>query len=219
MTDARENQAAVAFGEQLLPYGVRLDLNNDPAFVKKFGKRVKAAGGSYSECRGHQETRFVNLPCSEEALINAIWAEFGRWESTSKKSGKKKGVMVATLPTGYSGLPAWVTVHQVEMSDPDPAYALRCNLAQALLHARERGLSDSVSAPLTVAEKEAHDAELAAKKAAVEKARREEAESAVGALWALCATPELRAKLVQVALDQSAGGTLMRLAKEAAVAS
>lgn len=212
------NQKAVEFGAQLLPYTVRMDCNNDPALVKKFGKKIKAAGGHYSECRGHQDTRFVYLPCEQEALINTIWAEFGRWDRTNKKSGEKMGTMVAQSGALSNNLPAWVTVQGVSLVDPDPAYAFRCNLAQALLHAREREIHGS-DTPVTVAEQEAKDTELAEKKAAVEKARREEAESAVNALWALCATPELRAKLVQVALDQSAGGALMRLAKTAAVAS
>lgn len=213
MSDARENQEAVKFGEQLLPYGVRLDLRNDPEFVKKYGKKVRQAGGSYSECRGHQSTRFVTLPCAEEKLINAIWAEFGGWEQTNKKSGEKMGTMVVSLDGGFHGLPAWVTVHQVAMTDPDPAYALRCKLALALMHARERGLNDS-DKPVTLAEKAARDQELADKKTAVETARREEATSAVNALWALCQTPELREKLVQAALDETLGGALMRLAKK-----
>jgi len=215
MSDARENQEAVKFGEQLMPYGVRLDLRNDPEFVKKFGKKVKAAGGSYSECRGHQSTRFVTLPCEQEALINEIWAAFGGWERTNKKSGEKMGTMVVTLPGGYSSLPAWVTVHDVAMTDPDPAYALRCKLALALMHARERGLCTE-NQPFTVAEKAAHDAVLAEKKAVVEQARREEAQSAVNALWALCQTEELRAKLVEAVLNQTLGGALTRLAKTVA---
>jgi hypothetical protein len=218
MSDARENETAVAFGEQLLPYSIRMDLRNDPEFVKKYGKKVKAVGGSYSECRGHQSTRFVVLPSSEDVLINTIWAEFGGADRINKKSGEKMGTMVAQSVALSNHLPAWVTVQEISVKDPDPAYALRCNLAQALLHARARAIHGA-DVPLTLAEKEAHDQALAEKKAAVEKARREEAQSAVNALWALCATPELRAKLVQVALDESLGGALMRLAKNAAVAS
>ncbi len=38
-----------------------LQLEGVDDFPRRFGARVKRAGGSYSECRGHQSTRFVHI--------------------------------------------------------------------------------------------------------------------------------------------------------------
>jgi hypothetical protein len=41
----------------------RVDLSNDPEFTAKgFGKKLKALGGQYSECRGMETTRFLTVP-------------------------------------------------------------------------------------------------------------------------------------------------------------
>ncbi len=41
---------------------IELHLSSDAELVTKFGKKIKALGGHYSECRGHYTTRFVHLP-------------------------------------------------------------------------------------------------------------------------------------------------------------
>ena len=51
---------------------VEIHANSLPTFVPKFGKRVKAAGGTYSECRGDSRHRFVRLPWGARDLIDEI---------------------------------------------------------------------------------------------------------------------------------------------------
>lgn len=47
-----------------------------PDFPRRFGKRVKAAGGSYSSCRGHDHRRYVHLPLpGNEVLFNTLVCE------------------------------------------------------------------------------------------------------------------------------------------------
>lgn len=56
-----------------------LHLDTDPELVKKWGKKIKQAGGRYSHCRGYSDTRYVHIPTTTvgmsigDALIN----EFG----------------------------------------------------------------------------------------------------------------------------------------------
>ena len=38
----------------------------DAAFTRKYGRKVKAVGGSYGDCRGYAETRYVVIPDSPE---------------------------------------------------------------------------------------------------------------------------------------------------------
>ena len=213
MSDPRENPEAVAFGAELLPYQVRLDLNTDPTFVKKYGKKVKEVGGSYDAARGQISHRFVYLPIAAESLINDVWREFGSWDHTSKKTGEKMGTMVATIPGGYNNLPAWVTVHNVSLVDPDPAYALRCKLALALLSARKQGLATDLA--VTQAEKDAHEAKLQADKQKLLGERSAEATAALCALGELLSTSEGRSKLYNATLELTLGGALTRLVTEA----
>lgn len=46
------------------------------AIPKKYGKKIKAAGGRYEECRGHTYTRYVTLPCTAVDLLNELLLEF-----------------------------------------------------------------------------------------------------------------------------------------------
>lgn len=51
-------------------------------FPRRFGKRVRAAGGRFSECRGYNDTRFVHLPIDclsiAEDILEAALGNFGR---------------------------------------------------------------------------------------------------------------------------------------------
>jgi hypothetical protein len=94
------------------PASVRIDCTDDTAFTRKYGKRVKAAGGRYSECRGHQSTRYVQIPCEgNAALINAVARDFGRGSYYATKAPKGTVTMVAEVRGG--GLQSWITVHYV----------------------------------------------------------------------------------------------------------
>ena len=44
----------------------------DRRIAKKYGNRIKEAGGKYTECRGRETTRFVTLPLQEFELINEL---------------------------------------------------------------------------------------------------------------------------------------------------
>jgi hypothetical protein len=59
------------------PEHIELRLSGDPDFPKKFGKRVKAVGGSYTEARGGFTDRFVTLPAAALDLADEISATFG----------------------------------------------------------------------------------------------------------------------------------------------
>jgi len=63
------------------PKSIRVDLNSSPRFTKRYGQRVKDLGGTYSYCRGHHSTRYVQVPlekASEAAnLIREMIRDFG----------------------------------------------------------------------------------------------------------------------------------------------
>ena len=63
-----------------------IHLGSDEAFVKRFGRRVKAAGGNYSACRGHSSDRYVHLPVTARVLANEIIEAgvFERWDTKAK---------------------------------------------------------------------------------------------------------------------------------------
>jgi hypothetical protein len=48
---------------------IELHLSPCPELVKRYGKRIKAIGGSYSACRGYDTKRFVDIPATDEGLI------------------------------------------------------------------------------------------------------------------------------------------------------
>jgi hypothetical protein len=177
-----------------------MDLTNDPAFTKKYGPKVKAAGGRYSEARGSQHTRFVYLPDSDEELINKIWKDFGAITRVGKKFGDEQGVMVAQSVAISNNLPAWVHVHHISKDCENPAAEFRAQFARAILNARTREIAGS-DHPVTWAEKEAQEQALAEKQAQAKKKIRIEAEAAVDALAALCSTPEGREALSKAAVE------------------
>jgi len=70
MTTATKNNQELPFltDEQMarfLPTSVELHLRPSSDFTKHgWSKRVKAAGGEYTEARGHASKRYVTLPLS-----------------------------------------------------------------------------------------------------------------------------------------------------------
>jgi hypothetical protein len=102
---------------------VRLDIYANPEFPKKFGGRVRAAGGSFSECRGHHRTRFVtfklaNLPDGVPlsvviAIIDEICAD-ATASSMGAPRGGKKFTFVFDLSHEFRAGDAssWITVQQ-----------------------------------------------------------------------------------------------------------
>ena len=99
------------------PKSVELHLSGDPAFTKKYGKAVKALGGRYSECRGHSNTRFVDIPWTDEgrSLADKLIADFGKGE-------KRTVVVFRGLDRTFRGkhVHAPVVVHGVSQHDVAP---------------------------------------------------------------------------------------------------
>ena len=89
-----------------LPASVELHLSTSPELPKRFGKRIKAAGGDYSACRGYCDHRYVTLPLTDDTrgLINDLLRAHG-------KTGGK-GTTVVARGTGVRGAQAWMDVHK-----------------------------------------------------------------------------------------------------------
>jgi hypothetical protein len=69
---------------------IAMDIAPDPAFAKRHGPRVTAAGGRYGDVRGQAVYRRVTLPASERVLIQEI-------ASTYPTAGK-----IRIRPEGFS---------------------------------------------------------------------------------------------------------------------
>lgn len=62
-------------GRTIVPIDmVCIHLRNPSGFVDKWGKKIKAAGGRYSDCRGYQSERYVHIPwdATGRKLLDAI---------------------------------------------------------------------------------------------------------------------------------------------------
>lgn len=76
--------------------GIELHLNSDPAFVARFGKKVKQAGGKYSHVRGSSEKRYVTMPIDKLSLIDEMAASFPSYKKTT---GIVRGGDASKLPS------------------------------------------------------------------------------------------------------------------------
>jgi hypothetical protein len=88
----------------------KLELHLSPApLSRSHATRIKACGGTYSECRSHHaDKRFVTIPASERVLINELAQAY-------YNGSKRKGMtMIARGTIGIQ--PPWVIVQYV--SDP-----------------------------------------------------------------------------------------------------
>jgi len=104
-------------------------------FPKRFGKRVKAAGGHYSECRGSCQIRFVNLPGTAAALADEMIAEACEPYTARDGSTKRRRVIVVaeggTTPFDFGNSHSWVTVHRIR-SMAEAITALTSAVTEAL---------------------------------------------------------------------------------------
>lgn len=55
---------------------VTLHLYGSPTLPKKYGKRIKAAHGNYSQCRGMWHMRYVTVPLDAHNLIDTLVREY-----------------------------------------------------------------------------------------------------------------------------------------------
>lgn len=98
-----------------VPRVVRIDCGADPEFTRKYGQKVKAAGGKYTECRGHAGKRYVTVPTEgNEALISAIAEDFGRFDREFGGPTPTVTMVSEQIAEGYGGFQAWIAVHQIE---------------------------------------------------------------------------------------------------------
>jgi hypothetical protein len=93
---------------------VELHLSPSTEFTRKYGKKVKAVGGNYSQVRGNSFQRFVTVPASEKELIDNLVTEFPK-----RNSNERGTVMILrdlddaakeALKCGGS-VQAWATVY------------------------------------------------------------------------------------------------------------
>jgi len=116
------------------PKHVELHLYGNPTFTR-FTKQVKALGGHYSACRGHQQTRYVVLPWTEAGLklANRLFVKFG--------SGKKITCIVRGVDKyNEQNVPAWVTVQYIPKDSENPMDTLLGLYRKAFQQAVDRNI-------------------------------------------------------------------------------
>ena len=52
---------------------IEIHLKSSDTFCQRFGKRVRSAGGRYNDTRGHQNNRYVTVPCNFYKLNNKAY--------------------------------------------------------------------------------------------------------------------------------------------------
>lgn len=105
-------------------------------FPRRFGKKIRAAGGRFDECRGHQTTRYIYAPNTAEtrAVLDAILTE-------AKGDGFTSTKMATVIAEGHCCAPmngnasSWITVHTARSMNEFEA-KVRASVTQAV----ERGL-------------------------------------------------------------------------------
>lgn len=58
-------------------HGLTLHMPAETTLPKRYGKRIKAVGGHYSDIRGSVDTRYVRLPLAAAELIDELLADYG----------------------------------------------------------------------------------------------------------------------------------------------
>jgi len=113
------------------PASVEMHFSSYNDLVKRFGRKIKAAGGTYTACRGRRTTRTVCLSLRDDtrALINALVNAYGG----------PKTPMIAR-GTGVRGSMAWMDVHYVHKNDDDPVGTFLGLYWQAVRQAMDRGI-------------------------------------------------------------------------------
>jgi len=70
--------------DQVYRLPTRIELHLSSAPLKGFAKKIKAAGGRYSECRGDSNfKRFVTIPTAEVELADALISAVGHKRTTA----------------------------------------------------------------------------------------------------------------------------------------
>jgi hypothetical protein len=94
---------AAEIHEVYRPEAVELHLCARAQFTRVYGKRVKAAGGTYSAVRGSNvHKRYVQVPIAERELINELLDRY--------RGGKLTTVVFRNFNRCPVSLPSWVVV-------------------------------------------------------------------------------------------------------------
>lgn len=97
-------------------------------FVRRFGRKIKQAGGTYSHCRGHEHKRYVKVPNTTEGRQAADVL------IASQRAGRRPTIIIRGV--GEHALPAWVVVTHDAASISDALQQFATSLANAC----ERGI-------------------------------------------------------------------------------
>ena len=106
-----------------------LHLSPSAEFTKKFSKKVKAAGGTYSACRGYCDRRYVTVPSTCVELIDALLAAYPAGRT---RHGRDTCAVLRT--SSHFSRPSWVVVQHGET-----AAQLESGIERAAAHAVKRG--------------------------------------------------------------------------------
>ncbi len=80
--------------------GFRVDFTPSPDTIRRYGKRILAVGGKYSECRGYVMTRFIHFPLTIEAVALADEMMADPNEKPDYKMGKRRVGFYAVVAEG-----------------------------------------------------------------------------------------------------------------------
>jgi hypothetical protein len=120
------------------PQKLELHLNKDSYLPKRFGKRIRSLGGTYSSVRGNKHVRFVHLPNNDQGrcLADQLIKLFSM--------GLRNTVVLRGIlhprPLLESTLPAWVVVHHASPRDDSPLAAVFAEYEKKWAEAQRRHL-------------------------------------------------------------------------------
>lgn len=88
----------------------RLDLRSDPDFTRKgWGRKLKALGGDFTECRGDAYTRFCTVPNTPEGVA---WAASA---SATFGGESRRGIVIVLNPSPRSNeIQSANVVHEIQ---------------------------------------------------------------------------------------------------------
>jgi hypothetical protein len=118
---------------------IELHLGSSPDLPKRYGRKIKAMGGSYRAARGHDTTRFVHIPATDEglALCDVLRDQFGSYFRT----GQRVATVIFRGPETRN-LQAWQHV----FSRGDSWVSVRLDLAD-MLRAWDVKMRDAIANP------------------------------------------------------------------------
>jgi len=111
---------------------VEIHLNSSPDFTRKgYGKKVKAVGGKFAECRGYSSIRFVHIPMlGNTELIDEVIHKFGQPKHTP----------VIFRSSLFKNYPTWVVVQYAKKDLDEPILYAIGDFNRSYLSASKRGL-------------------------------------------------------------------------------